>query len=207
MKEELQWDGPHKGGILSQSYFAARLLPGVPGLYLWRKILRDDDGCIFSPTAFMSWLERGIESPLFSTDRLQVASDKEIGKLSIRANFLALHRLTVGGGRLPDEKREALTALANDPNEASRLYNFFHTSTCAFGPVLYVGESEDLSARFKQHMAEESPMRSRLGELGLTLSDTALYYCRLPNTSKSFRQQLESALTHLLVSPLTLRAG
>jgi len=205
--QNAKWDGPHRGAQLSGDYFGGLLDKNTPGLYLWRKVLRDDDSCIYSPEDFVAWVSSGVGSPLFKTSRLRVESDKADGKLSVRANFLSLQQLEVGGGRLPDEKRINLMELAACPEAASDLYSFFHSATHSFGPILYVGESDDLLSRFRQHLSEDSPLRTRLAELELDVPDTVLFYCKLPGTKKTERQLLESALTHLLVAPLTYRAG
>lgn len=207
MFQNTKWDGPHRGAHLSSDYFGGLLDRNTPGVYLWRKVLRDDDSCIFSPEDFTKWILSGIGSPLFKTSRLRVESDKAEGRLTVRANFLSLQQLEVGGGELPDEKRNNLMKLAEFPEGASDLYSFFHSATHSFGPILYVGESDDLLGRFRQHLSEDSPLRTRLAELELDVPDTALFYCKLPGITKPERQLLESALTHLLVAPLTYRAG
>ena len=77
----------------------------------------------------------------------------------------------------------------------------------AFGPAMYVGESNCIRTRTIQHISDGSDLRLRIADLTLEIEDLALYYAETPNITLDTRRLLESVLTHILGAPLTYRAG
>jgi hypothetical protein len=176
-------------------------------VYLWRRAVRLRPECVLSDAGFAAWLDTALSARFAHAASLTVRTAPEQPALSIRPEFVRLDLLRIGGGRLSVPKAQALQAHAATTAKRGAYYNLLHATTLEFGPVLYVGETDDLQQRIRTHTGERSPLRSRLSELGLELSDTGLHYLRLPGSDEEQRQLLEQVFAHLLVAPLTFRAG
>lgn len=202
----MNWQGPFSGRDIDRPFLEGRLGKGVPGVYLWRRVQRQDPDCLVSSEDFLRWINRGVQAPLLITDGLRLSSDKRKGALSVRANFLETSHFSIGGGTLTETKVAQLEDL--DDNMRMFFYNRLIEATYTFGPVMYVGESDCLLTRFSQHVTGSSALNERLYTLGLSLTDVALFFCTDSTLAeKATRTLFESMLTHMLGTPLTFRAG
>lgn len=202
----MKWYGPLVGNALDRTQLETLVKKGTPGVYLWRRVQRYDSNCLISPQEFMAWIDRGVRAPLLKTEGLTLLSSSKSGTLSVRPSYIQTGHFRVGGGELGGQKRVQLEAM----NDSTRLaaYSAFIDATLAFGPAIYVGESECLCTRITQHISGNSSLSSRLDDLGLDLADVALNYCTDDLFLDSdFRTLFEATLTHLLGAPLTFRAG
>lgn len=195
-----KFHGPYSSTRLNTD--SAAEVPGVPGVYLWRRIFNPPDGCGACLECIGEFLATQASIPLavFSQTRLA----RHGGVTGIRNGFVLLEKLAIGSALIdakaltPDSQEEA-EWLADVAERSMRLQ---------FGPVLYVGQSANLRQRIQQHLAGESGLQERLNDCGLSMRDVALYFMESPTgSSESARIRLEVLLTHLTGAPFTRRAG
>jgi len=199
------WSGPHCGRKFEDPNLLKAELNEVSGVYLWRKVFRTDTSVFDSEEDMLSWINRTSCSPLLSTDSLRL-KNPGTGKLSIRQNYAQIEKLVIGKGSLL-EKEEQLKSLLRDDATKRWIYELLRESSYSFGPILYVGESGDLFARFRSHVGSSSDLLKKLQELDLELEDVAFFYLKLPGLNKASRSVVESIFTHSFNAPLTYRAG
>lgn len=199
------WQGPFRGDVV-ENRLLARIKEKLPCIYLWRRVLPLDDVCLTSFEAFETYLKKSILVSFMKSEGLVLASSRDEGDVTIRADFVRIGGVEIGRGELTSAKIEQLHNFKSlEPRVEA--YRFLLDSTAAFGPVVYVGETDCLLSRIRQHCANNSPLRSRFVGLGIELDQAVLYYAPMPGTTKAFRQLYEQVLTHLFVAPLTFRPG
>ena len=124
-------------------------LPESPAIYLWRlrfgARLEQRGGM----KAFMVQLNQELEKPVGSVEPVMMGTTVLIGHTKI------------GGGKLSEKKQQFL--FDNYGNEAARadIVHFYESLDC-FAPVLYVGKSQAVRTRLKQHLDGETNLRSYL---------------------------------------------
>ena len=198
------WDGPLEAlSIASQN----PLPTSLSAVYFWRRCFPSSPEAVTSPSGFLLWLEQAISRGYIRTPPLSIRSQKGDRSVRVRADFISIEGITVGGGELSSDKIETLDSTLSDIDSRNAAYLQLRELTLAFGPVLYVGEADCLRTRVFDHLREFSPLRQRLTELTVPLDEVALFWIPLPGTTKEYRQFLEQVLTHALGAPLTRRPG
>lgn len=201
-KIEPFWSQSIRGSDITNEFL--NNLSTSPGVYIWRRCIRLEPESILRMENFENWLAKALSASFVRTNKLTLSP--KFKNLSIRANFMRLEAFEIGGGVLSQSKVRALRDYGTIPTRLD-LYHLLQITTEAFGPTLYVGETDCIRTRVKDHVSTNSPYRERLAELGLDLEDTILNYHEMPDSSQKERQLLEQILSHLLVAPLTRRAG
>jgi hypothetical protein len=204
----MDWTQPTRGDELDRE--TMHRIPDQPGLYLWRRSLPPSNDALESETNFLSWLDHALSRPLLHGDNLVLADNNEASadpKRSVRSKFLTIDGLTVGGGHLSDTKSDLAREAAHDISWRRDFYLRLRDTIHTFGPVFYVGEADSLRDRISTHYTGQSTFSARLDLVGLSLSDLSLQYTETPNLTESERTLLEQCLTHILIAPLTIRAG
>lgn len=199
----LAWKGPFRGKDLAAS---PAQLPRAPSVYLWRRGLSLSTDVTASPHRLLESMRALLEIPLISVGPFSFRpSGQDLPQL--RSNLLHFAGLAVGGGGLGAGKEgEWLELLAHAPNRRA-FYRFLDGTLAIFGPVVYVGETEDLRGRLSDHLKQTSPLRERLRHLGIGLEHCHLWYVNLGDLDRAKRQAFEQLVTELLIAPLTHRAG
>jgi hypothetical protein len=199
------WHEPVRGDDIEQSLLP-RLQQDFACIYLWRRVLPLNDRCFLNQAAFEDYLKKHTSTHFLKSVGMVLGSARDEGEISIRPDFIRIREVQIGGGQITSAKVEELRALEN-LDARLEAFTFLQRAACQFGPILYLGETECLLTRLRNHVAKGSPLRVRLGELGLDIADTMFYCFGMDGTKKRVRQMYEQLLTHLLVAPLTFRAG
>lgn len=204
---EIVWKGPYYGADFDNSVSFSREIKKKPGIYIWRKVFKTDTEFLADVDSFLSWITSTANSPLASTDEL-IAKSKSGESISIRSEYARITRLVIGSGDI-SSKNQKIEEMAGARNDRENLYDMLLSASHKFGPVLYVGETDDLCRRVKEHLAVGSGFRKKIEDIGLSINDVAFYYMELPEFEygETERKAIESILTHALGAPLTTRAG
>jgi hypothetical protein len=177
-------------------------VPAEPGVYFWRRVLRFDRYSVRTDDMAEAWLRKKAEAPIALLPSLRIDADPGATKVGVRTNFFLIRDAKIGAARL--ENREIL------PAELAERQSFFgqvEDILDSYGPVLYVGSSENLQRRTREHLSGQTALADRLRECDLAFADVALSYVALEDRSEDYRLKLELVLTHLAGAPLTKKAG
>jgi len=192
--------GPHSTASLNVDDAAE--IPALPAVYLWRRVLRYDSN---EPSGFdeeEAWIRRQAEAPLATLRSLRLSTARDACSTNVRSSFVLLGELRIGAAYLQGKE-----LLPRADVDRRFVLETLEGLVDAYGPVLYVGESEKLQQRIRQHLRGETGLVTRLKECGLGLKDVALSYILLDGTPENCRLQIEQLLTHLVRAPLTRKAG
>jgi len=200
--KDIKIKGPFRGDNVCECHD----LPHGSGVYIWRRALPTSPEVVFDQNNFGKWLETALAVPYISAKDLTLSSQKGSDGLSIRNGFLRINRLEIGGERLSEKKNLDLGQLSTIKKRTS-LMNFLETVMSNMGPVLYVGEADDIRTRMEDHTTSNSPLQKKLDDLGLSLGNTTVTVFLMKCSNKAERTLLEQILTYLLISPLSFRAG
>ena len=199
----LAWKGPFRGKDLAAS---PAQLPSVPAVYLWRRGLSLGTDVATSSDGLLQSMRKLLQVPLISVGAFNFRPS-ERHPAQLRSNLLHFAGLAVGGGGLsPGKEDEWRDLLDHAPNRRA-LFAFLDRTLATFGPVVYVGETEDLRGRLSDHLERQSPLQKRLRHLGIALEDCHLWHVTLGDLDRAKRQAFEQLVTELLIAPLTHRAG
>jgi hypothetical protein len=177
-------------------------VPAEPGVYFWRRILRFDRYRLRDGDSVEHWIRRKAEAPLALLPSLRIDADPDATKVGVRSNFFLIREARIGAARL--EGKEILpTGVAERQAFLSQVEDLL----ACFGPVLYVGSSENLQRRTREHLGGQTALADRLKECDLGFGDVALSYVVLDSRSDDYRFKLEFLMTHLSGAPLTKKAG
>ncbi len=182
-------------------------IPAAPGIYIWRRGIVSRPDAVATKRDLMDWIQNAVGRPYAILPELSVQRDPSAAEVGIRSGFLKISNVVVGGEDLSALKEQALQDLCGQDEARCAVYYTIYEGASLFGPVLYVGETDDLSERVAKHVSGASHLLVRIQSLGLTVDDLHLYYAVLEGWTPSQRQLLEQILTYVLVSPLVKRAG
>jgi hypothetical protein len=177
-------------------------VPCMPGIYIWRRVLRFDPIDHPSHESMEAWVRRQAELPIAVLPMLQIARNPDEPGTGIRPGYAVMRDLRIGAARLPMEG-----LLPTETHARVDALTFLSEMTKEFGPALYVGESEDLQRRVREHVSGSTGFSRRVEESGLQMSDLVLSGVTMGSSSPAKRRQLEFLLTHLVGAPLTRKAG
>ena len=204
-QSEGKWLGPFTVDGLQAA--ALRQVPVVEGVYLWVRGLQLDPECAIDPTLFAATIEAMVRLPYIQSNELQLRTIPNARRITIRHRLVNLGDLTVGGGRLSQAKSEHLQRVSAKPDERLTLFRLLTESIGRFGPVLYVGEAQDLRQRIRSHITAGTQLLELARTTGIAQEHLLLYCLPLPNLSEQTRTLVEQVITHILVAPLTRRPG
>ncbi len=176
------------------------------GIYIWRRALPQSPHAVFNNRDFYSWLEEALIKPYARAEGLSLGSSDPSFQINIRPGFFYLNELSAGGGKISQGKGDyILNQVPTD--QLPQLMSLLEYTTFNLGPVLYVGESDNLGDRISQHLRANSVLRNRLSAMGYSLQDVSVSFLFLKNCEENLRFVIEHILTLLLFSPLTKRPG
>ena len=125
------------------------ILPESPAIYLWRLRFGARLEQRNSMKTFMEQLNQELEKPVGSLEAGMMGTTVLIG------------RTKIGGGKLSEKKRQFLLTKYGSEQARADLVQFYE-SLDRFSPVLYVGKSQTVRTRLKQHLDGETNLRSYL---------------------------------------------
>lgn len=192
--ELVELSGPYAGDQLADAYRHNELdgfCDEGPGVYLWLRRISPTSEQIATQEAFLNWIRGELaRSQGVVTDTL-----RHMGKMS----------LSVGGAHLDERKLKALGEVAGTRRERQHvqalLRQFDYTVS------LYVGETQNVADRIRQHLAGQTDFSARLNEYGYAWGSVGLKYAVLDNWTASQRRALERSLAIFTLAPNTSRAG
>ncbi len=199
------WIGPFYGSDLDNDYISSEF-PTIPAVYIWRRIFKNIPESIFNKTNFIELVEKSLIPPFVSISKAKVSRSEASNSEYIRSNFIRFEKIEIGGGRLSIEKSEYLNSL-DTISKRKNIFDELFNSCLNFGPVLYVGETDNLNQRIIDHKNGRSLLLNGLIDLGLHFDEVALSYLPLKVSTQKERKFIESILTILLLAPLTKRIG
>ena len=160
------------------------LLQDRPAVYLWRRRFSAPSGCISDAKTCESWISEVSSQPLGRVRRKSIAP------------CLWTEGLQVGGGGLSPDKQNTLEAACAARSQRQVLVNFLE-GLSDFTQPMYIGQTNNLKVRVKQHLCGETGLQSYVFDtLGLSWDDIQFRYI---NLSKSKKMSAEArALQELL---------
>ncbi len=126
---------------------------------------------------------------------------------SIRPNFITFDGLEIGSGKYAKSRIEDFVSEFNSINLRQNVYNMFQDAVIQFSPILYIGEAGSIKNRIRDHLQGQSDFKKRLENIGIDYKETVLFYIVKKDKKKRERELLEYYLTHLLIAPMSVRAG
>lgn len=145
-------------------------VPPLPGLYVWRRRYTAHQADVFSADEFVEWI--------ISLCR---QANAKLPSTTI-SHCVHTDGIRIGGGELPVDKLRVLQAVSEIPTKRRHLAKIIQELS-AFTPPIYVGETNNLRRRLREHLDGSTGLYSYAsGVLGLDWVD--LDFCYL-NTSPS----------------------
>ena len=175
------------------------ILPNSPAIYLWKLRITPTPAQSASPISYTSWL----------TDLCSTPLGRVISKPL--SHYLRLNDLELRGRGLPDEKKAFfLDFLSTRP--ARMWMTQFLRGLNQHIPALYVGETDQLANRAKQHITGESDFGQQIIDtMNVTWQQLELYYAPVkhPNEERATtaRRSFEYITACLTIAGFTNRPG
>lgn len=189
---------------LERSYVSQdRMTENVPdnsAVYAWKRKFRPPNGIVSDPIAFAAWIASIVRTPS------AILSQREL------SHYLLLHGISIGGLSLTDAKLSTLKAWTADPKSRRWLLSMVQ-SIESLAPPLYIGETDNLARRVKDHLAYRTDFAVTLRDkLNLAWQDCELWYCEVPDEflgvdAKERRTLVELIVARLAVAGCTSRPG
>lgn len=191
----MQWYGPIRGDDLEEEYLSGSLKDSyseISAVYVWCARISPRSSNIGTEPAFLEWIQKALKRPR--------------GRLEDQVRHLGTVSLTLGGSSLSPNKLDLLRDLIRTYDDR-RVFKAM-LSELDYSTALYVGETEDLQIRLRDHLSGRSDFAQRCKQFGYVWQDLGLRYLQLPNdVPASHRRTLERVLAVLLLAPATSRAG
>jgi hypothetical protein len=188
-------------------------VPDLPGIYIWRATPFPPD--TLDVDGFMDWIERLLEGPYLDSGPAKIVSPS-VSRV-VRDGMITFESVQFHGGRLNLKDTETLRDLVVDRKFRMRVKKVITDLLKSHGSVVYVGQSDKLRVRIKEHLREGSSLERRLVALKLNIRlDMSISFAALPNlvdgvSEGSERKKeitiLEQVVTRMLLSPLSIKAG
>lgn len=175
------------------------VVPTRAGVYLWKLTLRPTISQRNDPVAFADWLNTLCMTPQGRAIESQLA------------HFIRLNGVEIRGRGLPDDKRAFFKAFL--ANAAARRWMLaFLDGLTAHMPAMYAGETENLSARARQHIVGESDFGAYvIDEPSLDWKNLDFHYVTVDHPHQGqasrARKSLEYVASCLTIAGFTRRPG
>lgn len=186
--------GPYDGSRLIEAFYNNELegyFNNEPAVYLWLRRLSPTGSQIATQETFLDWINAELKRPQ------GVVVD----------NLLHMGTMTfaVGGADLGTRKLEALSKIAETRMERQRIQTLLRAFD--YTVALYVGESESLLGRMREHLSGRTDFAERMSTSGYTWESVGVKYVAVPEYTIAQRRALERSLSILMLAPATSRAG
>ena len=184
------------GAELESCYVGSRpmaeLVPPKPAVYAWRRNFRPPPELTADPVSLAEWIAETTRSPCASIPPRELS------------HYLLLHGISIGGAPLTEAKLHTLRCWASEPRSRRWLMDVIE-SIRALAPPLYVGESDNLARRVKEHLGLKTDFSLTLSkQLKLVWQDCDLWYCLVPEEHLATDAQGRRTLVELVVARLTV---
>ena len=168
------------------------IVPRGSAVYAWKRTFRPTRGLADDPAALVAWVAATAKTPS------AVLPEQEL------SHYLLLHGVSIGGAALTEAKLQTLVAWAAEP-KARRWLIAMVESIGSLAPPLYIGETDNLARRIKDHLADKTDFSSTLHEkLGLSWQDCELCYRLVPEDQLATDAKDRRTLVEMLVARLTV---
>ena len=149
------------------------ILPESPAIYIWRRSVIAPPVCESSNQHFESWLTTLSGQPAARIARQALS------------NCVLMEGLQIGGGGLSEEKHRTVTQISGNRKIRKSVINFVE-SLSSYTPVIYLGQTNNLKVRVKQHLDGLTELHAYLTEmLGLKWPDTEFSFLKMSSDSAS----------------------
>lgn len=167
-------------------------VPEQSAVYAWKRRYRPPAGVVSDPVALSDWVAKTVEIPSAILPRRELS------------HYLLLHGMSIGGAALTDDKLSTLQAWTTEQRSRRWLLELVQ-SIEALAPPLYVGETDNLARRVKDHLGNRTDFAVLLRDkLNLTWQDCELWYCLIPEQFLATNAKGRRTLVELLVARLTV---
>jgi hypothetical protein len=175
------------------------VIPRGSAIYAWRRLLTPPSSVASNPALLTRWIAECVKIPAAKLPRQDVA------------HFLSLDGVSLGGSPLTEDKLATLKGWLTESRSRKFVADVVASIT-ELVPPLYVGETDDLPRRIKEHIAHETDFSCTLASLGLKWSDCKLYVCPVPAefltvNAKARRTLIEMVVSRLAIAGCTSRPG
>jgi hypothetical protein len=192
-------DGPWQsisGVELERTYVGHdRMTENVPAqsaVYAWKRRFQPPRGIEADPVALAAWIAETVKTPS------AILPPREL------SHYLLLHGISIGGAPLTDEKLNTLKLWATEAKSRRWLLTIVQ-SIGTLAPPLYIGETDNLARRVKDHLGYKTGFSLTLRDkLNLTWRDCELWYCSVPGEFLAIDAKGRRTLVELLVARLTV---
>jgi hypothetical protein len=175
------------------------IIPAGSAIYVWKRLLVPPAAIVANGALLTKWLSDCVKVPSARLPRQELT------------HFLSLEGVSLGGSPLTDEKISTLREWMAD-NQSRKWLAKVVGSVGDLAPPLYVGESEDVPRRIKDHLGGKTDFSIALERLGLGWADCRLSVCTVPSEllkteAKARRTLIELIVARLAIAGSTSRPG
>ena len=179
-----------------QSFESA--LPATPAVYLWKLNIRASIAESAESLSMTNWLDRLCKLPLGRSHGVRVG------------HFLTLGDIELRGNGLPPDKKASFQNFLTKPANRRWLLGYLDELS-AHMPALYVGETERLPQRVREHVAGASVFGAQVSEdPDLSWEALDLWYAPISACGEQAvkaRRSLEYLSTIMTLAGFTRRPG
>lgn len=172
------------------------LLPSAPGVYAWFRNFSPPDPDLASAQAFYQYLIHEIGKPHTIPRQAQVGPNYMISLKSRRI--------------LPIGKSSTLLTLCESLSFRRQIHSLLGRNSLLFSQPLYIGKSDDLRRRAREHLDGRSALIERFLLAGVRIEASVLAYIVVDEATAadhSAELVLEDLLSRIFYPPLTERYG
>lgn len=168
------------------------IVPDTSAVYAWKRKFRPPAGILSDPVALAAWIATAVKTPS------AILPQREL------SHYLLLHGISIGGAPLTDDKLDTLNVWATEPKSRRWLVSMVE-SIELLAPPLYIGETDNLARRVKDHLRNSTDFSLMLRDkLNLQWKDCELLYCSVPDEFLLIDAKARRTLVELIVARLTI---
>lgn len=163
-------------------------VPSAPGVYVWRKAASDkgflDAKMSDDPDKIRQWLLQRLGSGFARW------TSAELKAKGLRPGFISFENLSIGE---PDKRSLSKSLSRLSKSELVEICHILLLAGEQFGPVVYVGQTEDLRKRAREHIAGGSNLKTRLENSDYDFDDLTFSYLVIDSESDIQSELISSA--------------